>query len=119
MAMVSLTEVCNITKHQSPGVHPTTLVNTIKRVKLGEQSYHRKQRQCTRTVQDAMFGAIMSLVRFSRERMLLANRDGDQILLPMSHKVQLYEMLCVWYSMSNELHRRPRSKSGPTQRTNY
>ena len=96
--LLRLSKVSNIERKRSPGVHPKAIVDTIKRVKLGEQNYHRKKRQCTRRVQDAMFGALMSLVRFCRERMPLARQNMDHILLPMSHKVQLYEMLCVWYS---------------------
>jgi len=54
-------------------------------------------------VQDAMHGALATLVSHVRERMPLKRVDLDGVHMPFAHKMQLFRLLKAWYQSSISL----------------
>ena len=87
------------------GVGCKLVFRTVTRVKLGEKDHFRKTRASRRWQQESMHGAILALVRHCQERMPLRRTNPEHVIMPMSHQVQLFEMMRLWYDVS-------RSKGG-------
>lgn len=92
--------VCMRTWHLLTGVGRGAVVRLASRILGGDVDVRRRTLSRQSAVLDAMHGAIWCLIQYCQERMPTARARSDFIIMPMHHRVQLFNMLKVWYEDS-------------------